>query len=106
VLRGPAVVTNLYTEVTQPRTGKYFSAPTVRVGLHRSVGEIGTFTSQPAPAIVSRLASDSRDTIGDLGTLEVLLTSPTVPDILKNPQLHCRTPAPAPAGWRWSTQPE
>jgi hypothetical protein len=98
VLRGPAVVTNLYTEVARSRTGKYFSGPTVRVGLHRSVGEIDTFTSQPSPTIAWRLASDSRDTIGDFGALEVLLTSPTIPDILKNPQLHCRTRAPARPG--------
>jgi hypothetical protein len=75
VLRGPAVVANIYTEAVRSAAGKYFSGPTVRVGLRRDAGEITTFTAQPTPAIVWRQAPSSQDIIGDHATLEALLTS-------------------------------
>jgi hypothetical protein len=95
VLRGPAVVANIYTEPVRSATGKYFSRPAVRVGLRRDAGEITTFAAQPAPPIVWRQAPSSQDIIGEHARLEALLTSPTVTDMLKDPQLHCQEHAPA-----------
>jgi hypothetical protein len=95
VLRGPAVVANIYTEPVRSAAGKYFSAPAVRVGLRRDGAEIATFTAQPAPTIVWRQAPSSQSIIGEHARLEALLTCPTVTDMLKNPQLHCQERAAA-----------
>ncbi|HET7016936.1 MAG TPA: hypothetical protein VFI65_23635 [Streptosporangiaceae bacterium] len=94
VLRGPAVVANIYTEPIRRATGKYFSAPTVRVGLRLDAGEIVTFTAEPPPAIVWRQAPERRDIIGGRATLEELLTSPTVTGMLKDPSSTARSAFP------------
>jgi hypothetical protein len=95
VLRGPAVVVNLYTEPVPPRARKYFRGPTIRVGLYRNAGEVAIFSAEPTPAITWRTASSGQDKIGRLSALEELLISPAVPDILKDPQLHCQARTPA-----------
>ena len=95
VQRGPAVVANIYTDLVRPAAGKYFRGSTVRVGLRRDAGEIITFAAQPAPAIVWRQAPSTQDIIGDHATLEALLASPAVADMLKDPQLHCQERVPA-----------
>ncbi|HXS66154.1 MAG TPA: hypothetical protein VN767_25145 [Streptosporangiaceae bacterium] len=95
VLSGPAIVANIYTEPVRRAAGKYFSAPTVRVGLRWDAGKIATFAAQPSPAIVWRQAPSTQDVAGGQATLEELLTSPTVNGILKDPQFHYQERVPA-----------
>jgi hypothetical protein len=86
VLRGPAVVTNIYAEPKHEARvpAKYFSRPTVRAGLRRAAGDVTPFPDPPPPLRWER-ASDRRDVVGSLDGLGALFTSPAVHDLLVDP---------------------
>lgn len=98
VLKGPAVVTNIYTEpggqgAADP--AKYFRGQTLRVGLRRAVGDVTAFSDQPTPPIAWRRADNRRGSIGGLDGLGAALTLPAVHGLLVDPWNWCSTVVPS-----------
>jgi len=93
VLEGPAVVANLYCEPGgtgqqnshRDQTAKYFTRPTVHVGLRRTGGHPEVFADCPNQAVNWERGQDSGNILGRAGSFDAILADPDRHDLLIDP---------------------